>query len=210
MVIENLGLSWAYDAACRDLWAVFDMASPQYDEQRAKLICSTCPVFAECRVEADALELINNAAPMIIAGQTPRERRARRSRQRGRGRTSDRIRALGPLGVSTPPPPPLREPLEAKPWQERRPMRGVDPAKLSGSERGFVSAQVEMMTGLTARQLRSLAEYGIGSAPKASGDPRRWSVGEIDLLRAFKDRLDDGASMQRAKADLLPLRDETR
>ncbi len=195
---RDLGITWRAEASCADLWLVFDMAAPEYDEDRAKGICWHCPVIDECRAEFDALEPgcgQQGYADMVVAGETPRERWVRRTGRRGRGRPSARIRALEPA-------------VRAVPWQERGGIRAADPAQLSGSAKGFVATQVVMMTGLSARQVRYLADHGIGPAKVTQGVLRRWTVGQVDLLRVLKDKLDDGASMQRARLEVERLMQE--
>jgi WhiB family redox-sensing transcriptional regulator len=70
---------WRQDAACRDVDVeVFFPNSgtgSRYDVARA--ICSTCPVLADCRRWADRAEG-SGALFGMVAGESPRERAARR------------------------------------------------------------------------------------------------------------------------------------
>jgi hypothetical protein len=192
----NVELVWMDRAACAGRPEVFDAGTLLYDVDTAKDICAGCTTLEECRSYSDETEPgqgFPGYADMIVAGETARERWERRWGKPRPARTSDRIRAMGVID-------------HIAPWQERGGIRENDPGKLPGSDKGFTMGQVQLMTGLTQRQVRYLSQKGVGAPlPGKPGVAGRWTVAHIDQLRAVKDRLDEGQSMQRARAEVLAM-----
>lgn len=87
-------LRWLLDAACKnyDPELFFDGVAEtrdakQFREARAKAVCEACPVLADCRVFVDHFERGQDSSHWwgIYAGETRRERKTRRRRERREG-----------------------------------------------------------------------------------------------------------------------------
>lgn len=73
-----LGGDWTRHAACAGKWMV--MEDP--DDTRGKAVCAGCPVVAECAEWVTSLHTYEQPDG-VVAGMSARDRKRRRSRQRG-------------------------------------------------------------------------------------------------------------------------------
>ena len=83
---------WMEKAACKENTELFFFTGTY---SVAKMICSTCPVFYECKNYADNIE--NNLSGKmsihgIYSGETPKERLSRRRKEKKCKRTNQILR----------------------------------------------------------------------------------------------------------------------